>query len=178
MLIIFDKQYQNTFKNDVPIQLDTRPQLQRLEAAPHWHMGKGITKHHHEAVDQRRNRICARERTSFWTSAKLICLFIEPPLYTTSSFQSHQQSTAENMSARSFEKQRKTTTCNLRLYFTCVNDKKHSCIKQIKEKVKAVVFWSVGYHLDTFFCTMTTDMETSTHFTRELQRKKGKRWLV
>ena len=75
---------------------DTSRCDQRLEAAPHWHMVKHITKR------QWRKPLVNEESrygkmTSLWTCAKLKpALFRANTLHTIGSFQSHQQSTEEN----------------------------------------------------------------------------------
>jgi len=73
---------------------------QQLEAAPHWHNGKHITERHQQScwlIEKAVMCMRAYNRTSLWTSAKLKNHFSEPPHYTTVSFQSHQQSTKENV---------------------------------------------------------------------------------
>jgi len=57
---------------------------QRLEATPHWHMGKHVTKRHRRScwsMDKGVTCMCEGKRTSLWTSAKIKpALFCsEPP---------------------------------------------------------------------------------------------------
>jgi len=76
---------------------DSRPRYQRLEAEPHWHMGKRITKHYRQLLlinGESGYMHVRKRRISLWTSAKLKRSFSESPPYTTSTFQSHQQGPA------------------------------------------------------------------------------------
>ena len=56
----------------------TRPRHQRLEAAPHWHMGKRSTKHHRRSCWSMEKAVVSMgesERTSLWTPVKLQRVF-------------------------------------------------------------------------------------------------------
>jgi len=80
---------------------DTSRCDQRLEAAPHWHMGKHVTKCHWQSSwsGQWRKRLYARLKAKWHHFEHLLnwnWLFSELTHYTTGSFQRHQQSTEEN----------------------------------------------------------------------------------
>jgi len=69
----------------------------KLEAAPHWHMGKHITKcPQRRCWSMEKAAKCMREseRTLLWTSANII----PAPFKGIGSFHRHQQSTEENAS--------------------------------------------------------------------------------
>ena len=78
---------------------DTSRCDQRLETVPHWHMGKHITRRHRQSTWSMEKAVTCKHEAKghhFEHLLHLNLLCSEPTHYTTSSFQSHQQSTEEN----------------------------------------------------------------------------------
>ena len=94
----------NVYTVQTPVR-DTSRCDQRLEAVPHWHMGKHVIKRHWQNSWSMEKQLCASMKAKWHHFERLVncnLLFSKPTHYKTGSFERHRQSTEETRWFTSF----------------------------------------------------------------------------